>query len=104
MKTQYDSLERATVKVSNLSNEQLKYDISAEVAIVAGKVESISNGQVKRGEELVATFNRWNKEDFNYSMRSLDRVERDEVHTEIEDFIEAVEAKVAAEPIEFKNH
>lgn len=99
MKTQYDSLERATVKVSNLSNEQRKYDISAEVAIVADKVENISDGRVKQGEQLVATFNSWNNDEFNYSMSSTDRVVRDEVHTEIEDFIEAVKAKVAAEPI-----
>lgn len=100
MKTQYDSLKRATVKISNLSNEQRKYDISAEVVIVPDNVESISDGQVKRGEQLVATFNRWGKDKLNYSMNGIDKAERQEVQGEIDAFIESVEELVVAEPIE----
>lgn len=99
MNVKYESLERVTVKVSNTNDEARKYDISAEAAIVGSRVENISNGQVKRDDQNVATFNRWSMNSINYSMNGLDKAERDEVQSKIDAFIESVEAFVVSNPV-----
>lgn len=59
MNTQFDSLVRANIKVSNINDAASAYVISAEAQVANGRVENINNGNVTKGDVHVASFNRW---------------------------------------------
>lgn len=100
MKTQYDSLERATVKVSNANDEARKYAITAEIQVNKGIADSFSNGKVMVEGKYVATFDRLSKSKTNVSFNDLSGEEQCEVLAAINNFIKSVEELVVTKPIE----
>lgn len=95
----YEKLNRANVAVSNADDAARKYEITAEAQVANGVVENLNNGQVLKGEQYVATFNRWSATNFNVTFNGLEQAEQCEVLAEINAFVEAVDALVATSPV-----
>lgn len=99
MKTQYDSLIRANVKVSNDNDEARAYSISADVQVAKGMVENINNGVVLKDDAQVATFNRWSASNMNVTFNNISNSEQCTVLGEINAFVDSVKALVKAQGI-----
>ena len=92
MNTQFDSLIRANVKVSNANDTTSAYTITAEAQVAQGNVENINNGQVLKGENCVATFSRWSAQNLNVIFNNVETAEQCVILAEINAFVESVEA------------
>lgn len=101
MKTMYDSLIRATVKVTNTNDDVKRYAILADVQIEGGEMHSISNGSVKREDTIVANFDRWSADRLNVNIYGIDVNEQCDVLAEINAFVDSVEALAQAQTINF---
>ena len=99
MNTQFDSLIRANVKVSNTNDTASAYVITAEAQVAQGNVENFNNGQVMKGETYVATFNRWSAQNLNVTFNNVEAEEQCDVLNEINAFVASVDALVEAQPI-----
>jgi hypothetical protein len=99
MTTQFDSLIRANVKVSNANDTASAYTITAEAQVANGNVENFNNGQVLKGEMYVATFNRWSAQNLNVTFNNVEAEEQCAILAEINAFIRDVEALVLTNPI-----
>ena len=99
MNTQFDSLIRANVKVSNANDTASAYTITAEAQVANGNVENFNNGQVMKGETYVATFNRWSSQNLNVTFNNVEAEAQCEVLNAVNDFISSVEALVVEQPI-----
>lgn len=99
MTVQFDSLIRANVKVSNANDTTSAYIITAEAQVANGNVENFTAGQVMKGEVYVANFNRWSAKSLNATFDNVEAEERCAILTEINAFVESVEALVLANPI-----
>lgn len=95
----YDSLIKATVKMTNGATEA--YQISANVQIANGNVaEQMDNGVVKDSQgNLVATFNKWSSGGLQSNIIPSDREERSAIFDAIDGFVAEVEQKVIENPI-----
>ena len=92
MNTQFDSLIRANVKVSNANDTASAYVITAEAQVAQGNVENFNNGQVLKGEMCVATFNRWSAQNLNVTFNNVESEEQCAILAEINAFVDSVEA------------
>lgn len=99
MTTQFDSLIRANVKVSNSNDTTSAYTITAEVQVAQGNVENLNNGQVLKDEMYVATFNRWSAQNLDVTFTNVEAEEQCAILAEINAFIDSVEALVLTTPI-----
>ena len=99
MNTQFDSLIRANVKVSNANDTASAYTITAEAQVAQGNVENFNNGQVLKGEMYVATFNRWSAQNLNVTFNNVEAEEQCAILAEINAFVASVETLVVAQPI-----
>lgn len=101
MTTQFDSLIRANVKVSNTNDTTPAYTITAEAQVAQGNVENFNNGQVMRDETYVATFNRWSAQNLNVTFNNVEAEEQCAILAEINAFVDSVEALAQAQIINF---
>lgn len=101
MTTQFDSLVRANVKVSNANDATATYTITAEAQVAHGNVENFNNGQVLKGEMYVATFNRWSAQNLNVTFNNVEAEEQCAILAEINAFVESVEALAQSQTINF---
>lgn len=99
MNTQFESLIRANVKVSNSNDTTSAYVITAEAQVANGNVEKFTDGQVMKGEVYVAAFNRWSAQGFNATFDNVEAEERCAILAEINAFVASVETLVVAQPI-----
>lgn len=99
MNTQFDSLIRANVKVSNSNDTTSAYVISAEAQVANGNVENFNNGQVMKGEVYVATFNRWSAQNLNVTFNNVEAEEQCAILAEINAFVTSVEALAKAKEV-----
>lgn len=99
MNTQFDSLIRANVKVSNTNDTVSAYTITAEAQVAQGNVENFNNGQVMKGETYVATFNRWSEQNLNVTFNNVETAEQCVILAEINAFVESVEVLAKAKEI-----
>lgn len=101
MTTQFDSLIRANVKVSNANDTASAYTITAEAQVAQGNVENFNNGQVMQGETYVATFNRWSAQNLNVTFNNVEAEEQCAILAEINAFVDSVEALAQTQTINF---
>lgn len=101
MTTQFDSLIRANVKVSNANDTASAYTITAEAQVAQGNVENFNNGQVLKGEVSVATFNRWSAQNLNVTFNKVEAEEQCAILAEINAFVESVETLAQTQTINF---
>lgn len=101
MNAQFDSLIRANVKVSNSNDTTSAYTITAEAQVAQGNVENFNNGQVLKGEMSVATFNRWSAQNLNVTFNNVESEEQCTILTEINAFVDSVEALAQTQTITF---
>lgn len=101
MTTQFDSLIRANVKVSNANDTASAYVITAEAQVANGNVENFNNGQVLKDETYVATFNRWSAQNLNVTFNNVEAEEQCAILAEINAFVDSVEALAQAQTINF---
>lgn len=101
MNTQFDSLIRANVKVSNANEIASPYVITAEAQVANGNVENFNNGQVMKGETYVATFNRWSAQNLNVTFNNVKTEEQCAILAEINAFVDSVEALAQTQTINF---
>lgn len=99
MNTQFDSLIRANVKVSNANDTTSAYTITAEAQVANGNVENFNNGQVLKGETYVATFNRWSAQNLNVTFNNVEAEEQCEALNAVNAFISSVESLVVEQPV-----
>lgn len=99
MNTQFDSLIRANVKVSNANDTTSAYVITAEAQVANGNVENFNNGQVLKGEIYVATFNRWSAQNLNVTFNNVEAEEQCAILAEINAFVTSIEALVKVREI-----
>lgn len=99
MNTQFDSLIRANVKVSNANDTASAYVITAEAQVAQGNVENFNNGQVMKGETYVATFNRWSAKSLNATFDNVEAEEQCAILAEINAFVDSVEALAKAKEV-----
>ena len=99
MNTQFDSLIRANVKVSNANDTASAYVITAEAQVVNSNVENFNNGQVIKGEMYVATFNRWSAQNLNVTFNNVEAEEQCAILAEINAFVASVEELAASQSI-----
>lgn len=99
MNTQFGSLIRANVKVSNSNDTASAYTITAEAQVANGNVENFNNGQVLKDETYVATFNRWSAQNLNVTFNNVEAEEQCAILAEINAFVASVETLVVAQPI-----
>lgn len=99
MTTQFDSLIRANVKVSNANDTASAYVITAEAQVANGNVENFNNGQVMKGETYVATFNRWSAQNLNVTFNNVEAEEQCAILAEINAFVASIEALVKVREI-----
>lgn len=99
MTTQFDSLVRANVKVSNANDTTSSYTITAEAQVAHSNVENFNNGQVMKGETYVATFNRWSAQNLNVTFNNVEAEEQCAILGEINAFVDSVEALVQTQTI-----
>lgn len=92
MTTQFESLIRANVKVSNANDTTSAYTITAEASVAQGNVENFNNGQVMQGETYVATFNRWSAQNLNVTFNNVEAEEQCAILAEVKAFVKSVEA------------
>lgn len=92
MTTQFESLIRANVKVSNANDTASAYTITAEVQVAEGNVENFNNGQVLKGEMYVATFYRWSAQNLNVTFNNVEAEEQCAILAEVNTFVKSVEA------------
>ena len=92
MNTQFESLIRANVKVSNSNDTTSAYTITAEAQVAEGNVENFNNGQVLKGEMYVATFNRWSAQNLNVTFNNVGAEEQCSILAEVNAFVKSVEA------------
>lgn len=92
MTTQFESLIRANVKVSNANDTTSAYTITAEASVAQGNVENFNNGQVMQGETYVATFNRWSAQNLNVTFNNVEAEEQCAILAEVNAFVKSVEA------------
>ena len=99
MTTQFDSLIRANVKVSNANDTASAYVITAEAQVANSNVENFNNGQVMKGEMYVATFNRWSAQNLNVTFNNVEAEEQCAILAEINAFVTSIEALVKVREI-----
>lgn len=99
MTTQFDSLIRANVKVSNVNDTTSAYVITAEAQVANGNLENFENGQVMKGETYVATFNRWPAQNLNVTFNNMEAEEQCAILAEINAFVDSVEALAQTQTI-----
>lgn len=99
MNTQFGSLIRANVKVSNANDTASAYTITAEAQVANGNVENFNNGQVLKDETYVATFNRWSAQNLNVTFNDVEAEEQCAILAEINAFVESVEVLAKAKEI-----
>lgn len=92
MNTQFESLIRANVKVSNSNDTTSAYTITAEAQVAEGNVENFNNGLVLKGEMFVATFNRWSAQNLNVTFNNVEAEEQCSILAEVNTFVKSVEA------------
>lgn len=95
----FDSLIRANVKVSNSNDTIATYTITAEAQVAQGNVENINNGQVLKGENYVATFDRWSAQNLNVTFNNVEAEEQCAILAEINAFVDSVESLAKAKEI-----
>lgn len=99
MITNYDSLVKATVKVSNSNDTTCEYSITAEIVIVGENIESFSGGIVKKGETSVANFSCYSSNSFNFSSHGVSSEESQLIHSNIDLFINSMKEYVVTNKI-----
>lgn len=99
MKTNYETIVRATIKMSNASDESAKYAISAEVQMEGANVAQINEGRVMLGDAEVAAFHKWGNTRLSVSFESADVEIKQAILAEIDAFIASASTKVSVEPI-----
>lgn len=64
-------LNNVTIAMSN-NDEGLTYAINAQVQIQNNQITNVNNGVVMKGDEQVATFNRYGNSSVNYNIEKED--------------------------------
>ena len=99
MKQNYKEIINTTVVVTNEADVNRTCDISANVHITRGALNSIREGSITRENVTLAEFNRWEDGAVNYTMFIHDAEARKAMQAEIEAFISGVAALVMEKPI-----
>lgn len=99
MKQNYKEIINTTVVVTNEADVNRTCDITANVHITLGALNSIREGRITREDVTLAEFNRWGDGTVSYTMFIHDGEERKTMQAEIEAFIAGVAALVMEKPI-----
>lgn len=75
----------SVIRFDNSDVADRKYDISANVHVTNGEVGNMENGEVRKGDEVVAIFSTWD-DNKSATFYGLTTTEENNVNTNIEDF------------------
>lgn len=104
-----DQLISATVRYSNKDDANRVYDITANVRIENGTVQTFDGGEVKKrsaspesadNAEVVSSFSSYGQKQLNIYFNSLKETVATDVLSAVYVFMEDVEANVNVKPIE----
>ena len=100
MKTTIQNIVTASVKVTNAADAGASYSIVAHANVSeSGNVSSFNQGEVKKGEQIVATFNQYGEgKHLSVSYQGAEIEEQAAILADIHDFVESA----AAEAIKVK--
>lgn len=94
-KVSYKELISAKVHVDNSVDAAKTYDISSDINIVGGNIESHDNGIVSLGETVIATFSLYGKNNLSISYISVETDNQCNVLNAVNDYINDVTKQAA---------
>lgn len=88
---------QATMTYESKATETQVYDLKATAQYVAeGKLNSISGGEVRNSQKMVATFSRYNEENLNVNFTKVTAEEQVDILASINEFMGAIEKDINA--------
>lgn len=86
---------QATMTYESKATETQVYNLKATAMyVVDGKLSSISGGEVRTEEKMVATFSRYNEENLNVNFTKVTAEEQVDILASINEFVAAIEKDI----------
>lgn len=86
---------QATMTYESKATETQVYNLKATAQyVVEGKLNSISGGEVRTDEKMVATFSRYNEENLNVNFTKVTAEEQVDILASINEFVAAIEKDI----------
>lgn len=86
---------QATMTYESKATETQVYNLKATAQyVVEGKLNSISGGEVRTEEKMVASFSRYNEENLNVNFTKVTAEEQVDILASINEFVAAIEKDI----------
>lgn len=86
---------QATMTYESKATETQVYNLKATAQyVVEGKLNSISGGEVRTEQKMVASFNRYNEEDLNVNFTNVTPEEQVDILASINEFVASIEKDI----------